>query len=189
MCTHKHSGCVRYSLKGVHVHSQAFRGCSILTQRHSCALTSIQGALSSDTNQIFLIVTPWWVAFNNDSIVLMHTQWVFTLTQWHSCVLNGCSGPVPTHSLAFTLTHKCSGSVHYVFSLFMYLKAQWIWFQICKCKGPINLLSISIECHFFGFAKQEDMTSHLNTWLEGGLGVWQWDWQQRIRKYCKNLEN
>jgi len=42
--------------------------------------------------------------------------------------------------------------------------------SICKArKGLINLLSISVECHFFGFAKQEDMTSHLNTCLVGGL--------------------
>jgi hypothetical protein len=49
-------------------------------------------------------------------------------------------------------------------------------------QGPINLVSISIECLFFGFAKQEDLKSHLNTWLVGGLGVRQWDWQQKIRK-------
>jgi hypothetical protein len=55
-----------------------------------------------------------------------------------------------------------------MFSLFMYLKAQRICFQICEHKGPKNLLSISVECHFFGFAKQEDLTSHLNTWLVGG---------------------
>jgi hypothetical protein len=59
---------------------------------------------SSDTNAIFLMVTPWWVAFNNGSMVFMHTQWVLTLTQWHSCALNGCSGAVPTHSLVFMRT-------------------------------------------------------------------------------------
>jgi hypothetical protein len=169
-CTHKHSGRVQYWLKGIHAHSQAFRGCSILTQRHSCALTNVQGVLSSDTNEIFLMVTAWWVAFNNDSMAFMRTQWEFTLTQWHSCALNecsggvqysligihvhsmgvqgmfplthwhscklnGCSGAVHTHSLAFTRTHKCSGSVQYVFSLFMYLKAQWYVFKFANAKA------------------------------------------------------
>ena len=90
-CTHKCLGHVLYSLKGVHTHSQAFRGWSILTQRHSCGLTSIQGVFRSDTNENFLMVTPRWV-FNNDSMAFMHTHWVFSLTHWHSCALNGCSG-------------------------------------------------------------------------------------------------
>ena len=120
----------------------------------------------------------------------IHVHSMGALTHWHSCALNRCSGAVPTHSLVFTCTHKHSGGVQYMFSLFMYLKAQWICFQMCEArKGPINLLSISIECYFFGFAKQEDMMSHLNTWLAGSLGVCQWDWQQKIWKYCNNLEN
>ena len=86
------SGGVQYSLIGVHVHSQAFRGCSIITQLYSHALTSVQGMFSSDTNEI------------NDSMTIMPTQWVFTLTQWCSHSLNGCSGAVPTHSLAFMHT-------------------------------------------------------------------------------------
>ena len=127
MCTHKHSGPVQYSLKGVlhsqafrgcsiwlkgvQVHSQAFRGCSILTQRHSCTLTRVQGVFSSDTNENFLMVTPWWVAFNIDSMAFMHAhkcshslngvhahsmgvKGLFPLTHWHSCTLNGCSGGV-----------------------------------------------------------------------------------------------
>jgi hypothetical protein len=105
-CSCALNGClggVQYSLIGIHVHSQLFRGCSILTQRHSRALTSIQGMFSSDTNVIFLMVTPWWVAFNN-SMVFMRTQWVFTLTQCYSCALNGCSGTVPTLSLVFMRT-------------------------------------------------------------------------------------
>ena len=170
MCTHKRSGHVQYSLKGVHVHSIAFRGCSILTQRHSHTLTSIQGPFSSDTNEIFLMVTPWWVAFNNDSMAFMHTQWVFNThslafmcTQW---VFMGCSHSligIHAHSMGVHGLFNNPGGVQYVFSLFMYLKAQWICFQICEaCRGPINLLLISIECHFFGFAKQDATTSH---WL------------------------
>ena len=64
-------------------------------------------------------------------MAVMRTHWVFTLTQWcsctlngcsvggaplshwHSCALNGCSGAVPTHSLAFMRTHKNSGGVQY----------------------------------------------------------------------------
>jgi hypothetical protein len=204
-------GC-SHSLISVHVHSLGVQGVfntysfaftrthklswgySILTQRRSHALTSVQGVFSSGTNEIFLMVTPWWTAFNNDSIVFMHTQWVFrdcshSLNGVHAHSM-GVQGVFNIHSLAFTCTHKHSGGVQYVFSLFKYLKAQWICFQIYEaCRGPINLLSVSIEFHFFGFAKQEDATSHLNTWLVGGLGVDQWDWQQKIRKYCKKLEN
>jgi len=192
MHTHKHSGHVQYSLNGVHVHSQAFTGCSILTQRHSHTLTSVQGPFSSDTNANFLIVTPLWVAFNDDSMAFMLTQWVFSLTHWHSCALNWYSEAIPTHSLAFTCSHKCSGGVQYMLSLFIYLKVQWMCFQICRAhKGPPNLLSISIECHFFSYDKQEEweiMTSHLNRWLVGGLGVHPLDWQQKIRNYWKKLE-
>ena len=65
------SGCVQYSLIGVHAHSQAFRGCSILTHWRSCVLTSVQGVFSSDTNEIFLMVTSQWVAFNNDSMAVV----------------------------------------------------------------------------------------------------------------------
>ena len=126
-----HSGHVQYSLKGVQVHSIVFRGCSILTHRCSRAFTRVQGAFSSDTNAIFLMVTPWWVAFNNDSMALMRTQWVFNT---HSlafmrtqCVFRGCShsligvhahsmgvqGLFNTHSLVSTCTHKCSGHVQF----------------------------------------------------------------------------
>ena len=134
------SGGVQYSLIGIHVHSQVFRGCSILTQGHSSAFTSVQGVFSSDTNENFS-----WL-HNGESCLIM--------TQRQSCALNGCShllnrshehsvgvqslfpltlwhhvhsmvqGGFNTHSLAFTHTHKCSRGVQYVFSLVMYLKAQ-----------------------------------------------------------------
>jgi hypothetical protein len=120
-CTHKPSEHVQYWLKGAHVYSRAIMGYSILTKRHSCALTSVQGVFSSDINEIFLMVTPWWVTFNNDtrcSCTLngwsnslkgvhahsMGVQGVFILTYWRSCTLNGCSGAVPTHSLALMRT-------------------------------------------------------------------------------------
>jgi hypothetical protein len=57
------------------------------------------------------MVTPRWVAFNNDSMAVMCTHWVFTLTQWRSCTLTACSGAVPTHSLAFMSTQWSSGAV------------------------------------------------------------------------------
>ena len=176
-----------------HTHAlTSIQGCSIITQRCSHALTSVQGVFSSDTNEIFLIVTPWWVAFNNDSMAFMRTQWAFTLTEWHSCAFNGCSGAVPTHSLAFMHTQWVfRGCSHSLIGIHTHSQA----FRRCSIHvksvhvpegpmnmisnlqmGPLNLLSISIECHFFGFAKQEDMMSHLNTWLVGGLGVRQWDW-------------
>ena len=43
----------------------------------------------------------------------MHIQTFQILTQICLCALNGCSGAVPTHSLAFTCTHKCSRDVQY----------------------------------------------------------------------------
>jgi hypothetical protein len=196
--THKYSGGVQYWLKGVHVHSQALRVCSILTQRRSCALTAVQVMFSSDTNENFLMVTPWWVAFNSDSMAFMRThKCSHSLIGSHAHSM-GVQGVFNTHSLAVMhiqwvfrscshslidvmCTHKCSGSVQHMFSLCMYLKAQWICFQICEArKGPINLRSISVECHFFGFAKKEDMMSQI--WLVGGLGAREWDWQQKIRK-------
>ena len=198
--THKCSGGVEYWLKGIHAHSQAFRACSILTQRHSChsqafrgcsVLTQMRTFSWSHHGESHSIMTQWHsCALNGCSHSLncihahsMGIQGLFPLLQRHACALNGCSGAVPTHSLAFTCTCKHSGGVQYMFSLFMYLKAQWLCFQICEAhKGPTNLLSISVECHFFSFDKQEEweiMTPHLNRWLVGGLGVCQWDWQQK----------
>ena len=140
-------GCSQ-SLKGFHVHSIAFRGYSILIQRCSCALNCIKVLFNSYTNVFFLMVTPWWVAFNNNSMAFTHTQWVITLTQWHSCALNGCSRAVPTRSLAFMCTQWVFRSYSqslkgiYGHSLVFrgcwipaqqrYIKAQWICFQLCK---------------------------------------------------------
>ena len=88
MHTHKCSGGVQYSLIGIHVHSQVLRGCSTLTQRCSSALTSVHGVFSSDTNENFLMVTPWW----SHSIK----------TQRLSCALNGCA-----HSLNGNICTQC----------------------------------------------------------------------------------
>ncbi len=127
------SGGVQYSLKSILVHSQAFRECSVLTQMRSFS---------------------WSHHGESHSII----------TQRQSYTLNGCSGGVQ-YSLIGIHMHlqvfrQCSMCVQPI----MYLKAQCICFQICKArKGPINLLPISIKCHFFGLVKQEDMTSHLNT--------------------------
>ena len=119
-CTHGYLWAVHYSLKGMQMHMIAFRGCSILTKMHSIAfrrcsilthkyshvLNCIQGLFNSHTNAIFLMVTPRWVAFNNDLMAFIHTQWMFTLTPWCSCARNGCSGAVPTHLLAFMSIHS-----------------------------------------------------------------------------------
>ena len=95
-CTHKHLRGVQYSLTGIHVHSQAFKVCSVLTQRRTF----------------------------NDSKAVMYTHWVFTFTQWRSCALNGYLGAVQysligihANSHAF---RRCSMSVQPV----MYLKAK-----------------------------------------------------------------
>ena len=166
------SGAVQYLLNCMQVHSVAFRGCSTLTQRHSRALNSIQrvfnthsqvfmctqshsGLFNACTNAIFLMVTPQWVAFNNDWMMVMHTHWVFTLIQWWSCILIGCSGAVQysligihvhwmtvqgvfnTHSLAFTCTHKCSGGVQYSLTGIQPVQIG---------EGPIDMLQIC-EAH------------------------------------------
>ena len=47
MCTQSCSGGVQYSLKRVHAHSIMFKGCSILTQRHSHAINHIQGVFNT----------------------------------------------------------------------------------------------------------------------------------------------
>ena len=86
-CTHKRSRGVQYSLKGIHVHSQAFRACSVLTQMRSSSWSHHGESHSKVTQWVFTL-----------------THWVFTLTQWHSCALNGCSGALPTHSLTFMHT-------------------------------------------------------------------------------------
>jgi hypothetical protein len=148
----------------------------------------------------------------------MCTQWVFTFTQWHSCACsgvqrlftlthwdscahNGCSGAVHNHSKAFTctqlafrgcsiLTQRRSSCSHSKGPVDMVLN---MWSALRPYK---NLLSISLECSStflsFGFAKQEEleiMTSHMKRWLVGSLGVSQWDWKQKIIKYCENSEN
>jgi hypothetical protein len=102
--THKRSGHVQYPLKGVHVHSQAFRWCSILTQWHSCTLTSIQGVFNTDS-KVFMCTHK-----HSGSVQFWH-KW--DLSHGHtmvSCVqswLNGIhahSMGVHTHSMAFMRT-------------------------------------------------------------------------------------
>ena len=183
------------------MHSMAFRACSMITWRHSCTLICIWGLFNSHTKALFLVVTPQWVEFNNDSMMFTWTQWVFTLSQWHSCALygvqrlftlthwyactlNGFSGAVHNHSKskASMQSQYHSRGVQYSLKGIQPVhksKAQWICFKSCDaCEGPVNLLLIFIECSsiflFLSFAKQEEweiMRSNLNTWLVGCLGV------------------
>jgi hypothetical protein len=150
------------------------RKCSILTHRRSCALDGCSGAVPTH-------------------LLALMSQWVFRgcsiLTHRRSCALNGYSGAVPTHLLAFMRTwwafRKCS-----------------TWVQPVNVpEGPMSMFSnlqsmqrpykLAHNFHWMPFlwlrqARRHDVT---NTWLIGGLGVRKWDWQQKIRKYCKNLEN
>ena len=129
-------------------------------------------------------------------------------TRWCSCALNGCSEAVPTHSLAsmrthlvfrgvfnthslvFTCTHKRSGCVQYVFSLFMHLKAQWICFQILqKMQRPYKL---ALNFHWMPFlwlcqARRHDVT--LEYMIGGRSRCPPMRLATKIRKYCKKLEN
>jgi hypothetical protein len=111
ICKHKHPMSVQYEV--FKWNPQAFRVCSILTQRPSCALTSVQGVFISDMNENFFMFTPWWGVFGNDSQEVMVTQWVFTLTQWCKSTLNGCSGEgLHTHSLvSLFCNEKCAASL------------------------------------------------------------------------------
>ena len=102
----------------------------ILNQRCSCALTSVQGVFSSDTNENFLMVTPWWVTFNNDSKAHAHSMGVqdsligvhahsqvlrgcSILTYWHSRALTSVTGVFNTDSKVFKCTHKRSWRVQF----------------------------------------------------------------------------
>jgi len=114
MCTHKHSGGVQCWLKGIHVHSQAFRECSVLTQTRSFSW-SHHGELHSIMTQWRSCALNWCSGGVQYSLIGVHAhsmgvQGLFALTHPCSCALNGCSGAVLTHSLAFTCTHKCSCS-------------------------------------------------------------------------------
>jgi hypothetical protein len=195
-------GCSR-SLKGIHTHSMTFRGCLILTQRCSHTVNCAYGLFNSHTNAFFFMATPRWVTLNDSqwhprtlngcshslngihapsmvfrgcshSLIgirayLMCVQGLFTITQMCSCALNSIQGVFNTHLMAF--------------SLFTYQRRNGYVFKHVK---HAKALSISVECSstflFFGFSKQEEgeiMTSHLSRWLVGGLGVSQWDWQQK----------
>ena len=117
-CSHSLKGIRMYAIafrgvfnnhSKVFTHSIAFRGWSILTQRCSSALNCIQGLFNSHTNMFFLMVTSRWVAFSNNSLAFMHTQWVFRgcsiLAQSHSRKLisiQGCSTLTHRHSHTFT---------------------------------------------------------------------------------------
>ena len=147
-----------------------------MTQWRSCALTSV----------------------NTHSLALMHTQ--------RSCALNGCSGAVHTHSLGFMHTQwvfrGCSHSL-------IGIHAQSQVFRKCSTcvqpvhgpEGPMNMFwifastqrpyKLALNFCWIPFlwlhqARRHDVT---NRWLGGGLDVPGWDWQQKIRIYCKNLEN
>ena len=116
------------------MHSVVFRGCSTLTQRHSCALNHVQWVFNTHLQAFTRTQSHSW-SHHGESCSIM-TQWrsctligshslsgihahsigvqgLFPLTHWHSCARNGCSGAVLTHSLAFMCTHKCSGGVQY----------------------------------------------------------------------------
>jgi hypothetical protein len=126
MCTYKHSGRNQCSHKDVHNHSIMFRGVFNTHSKASCALTSIQGPLSFRTQmrsfswshygESHSIMNQWHSCALNGwphslKGVHAHSMMLFPLTYWCSCTLNGCSGDVPTHPLAFTCTHKCSRGV------------------------------------------------------------------------------
>ena len=117
-------GC-SHSLIGIQAHSQAFRACSVLTQRCSHTLTSMQGIFNTDSKAFMRTHkcsggVQYWLncvrvhsqAFRECSVLTQmrsfswshHGESHSIMTQWHLCTINGCSGAVPTHSLAFMHT-------------------------------------------------------------------------------------
>ena len=122
-----------------------------------------------------------------------------------SHVHNGCSGGVPTHSLVFMHTQQvfrgCSILIHWhsraltsvqeVFNMCSAYSCTWrpneYVFKFTKwAKGRITLLSISIWMTI-SLALPSKKTWGYTSWLVGGLGVHQWDWQQKIRKYILDM--
>jgi hypothetical protein len=115
MRTHKCSGHVQYWLKGIHVHSQAFRECSVLTQMrtfswshhrescsimtqwHSCKLNGCSHSL------IGVHVHPMGVqgVINTHSLAFIRTQWVF----------RGCSHSLIGMHANLEVFRKCSARV------------------------------------------------------------------------------
>ena len=74
--THQSSGDANYSLKGIHVHSIAFRGCS-----HSLKGVHIPSIAFRGCLILTQICSFSWSH---------HSESCSILTQWHSCSLNGC---------------------------------------------------------------------------------------------------
>ena len=125
MCTQKHSGCVQYSLAGVHVHSEVFRACSVLTQMQSFSL--------SNHGESHSIMTHWRPCTLNGCSILTH---------WHLCTLNGCSGAVPTHSLAFMCTQwvfmGCSILTHWCSCSLTNIQEEFNICAACSCTSRLN---------------------------------------------------
>ena len=156
--THKHSGGVQYWPKGIHAHSQVFRGCSILTQRCSCTLTSIQGVFNT-VSKAFMhthkhsVVVQYWLkgvhahsqAFRGCSVLTQmrsfswshHGELHSIMTQWHPCAPNGC-----LHSL--NGIHVYSMFVQGVFNTD---KRHSCALYGCSGAAPIHSLFVGIHAH------------------------------------------
>jgi hypothetical protein len=92
---------------------------SIMSQWHSCTLTSVQ----------------------THSLVVMCTQWVSRscsmLSHWRSCTLNGCSGAVPTHSLPFMHTKWVfRGCSHSLIAVHVHSQVST---KCSTCVQPVNV--------------------------------------------------
>ena len=140
------------------------------TTYQSCIQVRCHVTLLGEAEEMAFMYTQWMFRGCSHSLIGVHV---------HSMVVQGVFN---THSLAFMCTHKCSGGVQYVFSLVVCLKAQWICFQICKaCKRPYKL-ALNFCLNAISLALPSKKTWRHTSWLIGGLGVHQWDWQQKIRK-------
>ena len=178
----------------VHVHSTAFGGCSILTQRCSHALNHIQELFNSYTNVLFFMVTSRWVtsrALNGcshslnginvhsmgvpiHSMAFMCTQWVFRGCSHsligiyaHSMDVQGLFKITQRHSRALTSIHGVFNTHSKAFSLFIYLKAQWIYFQICNATKALEICSqFPLNAFSWALSNKKSKKSWCDTWID-----------------------
>jgi hypothetical protein len=140
MCTHKHSGHVQYSFKGVHGQSQALRACSILTQRTHKHSGGVQYWLKD--------VHPHSQALRDCSILTQMRPFLWshhgnlhsTMTQSRSCALNGRS-----HSL--NGVHAYSMSVQGVFNTHSLasMRTQWMFRGCSHSLIGIHVHSMGVQ--------------------------------------------
>jgi hypothetical protein len=178
MPTHKHSGNVQYSLKGIQGHSQVFRGHSLLTQMRSFSC-SYHGESHS-------IMTQWWSCvligcshLLNGGHASMGVQGLFPLTHWCSCTLNGCSETVQysligihMHSQAFRGHSILTQGIQLVQTLEVPID------MFSNMQSTLRPYKYGHNFHWMPFLWMHQ-TRRLDVTLEYMIGRWSWCLQMR----------